>query len=160
MRTKQALLAGTATSTLRRSPKNAEKVVKKKVAQTGPVRRSLRSQLDKTATSNNIGSNVPQEEGGETTPVETPDGGSQYVSRGLSKGLAVEKKRKWQEKLDCYISENRRKIVGENAANLVTECGILVRNLAAPEAGNWSKVDKDVKEKIWEYILVSCLFSQ
>lgn len=74
--------------------------------------------------------------------------------RGCSRVASFMKKRKLVHSLDIKIPEDRKRIVGENASDLITYAGIIVRQDAPFEFGTWKKVPNDSKKQMWEILKV------
>ncbi|CAO2840891.1 unnamed protein product [Amaranthus hypochondriacus] len=79
---------------------------------------------------------------------------SVYHKRGPSRGL---KSRRWREKHPTQkpfatISEDMRRVVGERAAEFISDCSRWVREYCTLKTRNWVGMDRECKERLYSKI--------
>ncbi|CAK9185145.1 unnamed protein product [Ilex paraguariensis] len=69
--------------------------------------------------------------------------------RGKTRGITFAKKRRAEEKPEVYIPPKLMRAVSNNAQQLITELGIIVRQMAPLQFPKWKAIPIDDKKKMW-----------
>ena len=77
--------------------------------------------------------------------------------RGKTRNTTLVKRRRNGEKLAVDIPPNLMRAVGNNAQVLITELGIIVRQMAPLHFSKWKSIPDDDKLKMWHAAKVSHL---
>lgn len=83
---------------------------------------------------------------------------SSCATRGPTRGFTFAKKRKLGDQgFDILVPEDRKRIVGKDASDLITEAGVVVRQFAPLGVKKWKDIPDHDKEKMWGALKVYVL---
>ena len=77
--------------------------------------------------------------------------------KGQEKTMGITKRRHEGGQLAVDISPNLMRAVGNNAQALITELGIIVRQMAPLQFSKWKGIPGDENNKMWQATKVSHL---